>query len=101
MLKSCPCAFFAEFFTPHPVCCNHGTFLVVASELVASCLEHLIVALVNTELLHAPRLSSVDIHACVVSGNAPVGADYTLVSVSVIQKILDDISAECIGDILS
>ena len=101
MFKSCPGAFFAEVFYPHVVGCDDRTFFVISAELVAPGLDHLVVALVNCESFYAPWFASVNINLFVVPCNAPVGAYDSFVTVCVVKKVLDDVSAECIGYILS
>ena len=46
MLEPCPCTFLAELLAPHPVSRDYRAFFIIATELVASGLDNLIVALV-------------------------------------------------------
>ena len=93
--------FFAEFGGPHSVGFQHGTFVVVAAELVYSGFERFVMPLRDAQCLHSPAFAVSLLDAGIVVRDAPIRADDAVVSVSVPQQIGDDIFAKTVADLFS
>lgn len=90
---------FREFGGPHSVGFQHGTFVVVAAELVYSGFERFVMPLRDAQCLHSPAFAVSLLDAGIVVRDAPIRADDAVVSVSVPQQIGDDIFAKTVADL--